>query len=308
MKLRDRFIALAFVTLTLAMFQTRVLGKEVARFPFENRNGSIVLTVKLNNFPRPLKLLFDTGASGIAVGQSLADSIGLKNNSSKKASLVGGTMDISISEGNTVHLGAFRMVNQNIAIFKELHKVGTDGVIGNMLLKHYIFKVDYDRKEILLYNFGDFEEKEASIIPITTPQGMIMIPGTLNISGRQPHQGNFAFDTGASYNLICFRPFVRKNKLLVSGFKVESSGGTISMGMRSPTFTGNAASFSISGLPPVKNMSVTLMAGTGENETWNPGADGSLGIGFISKYNFTINMQKKEIYVVPNQINKNGKV
>ncbi|MNY72729.1 hypothetical protein D3C86_2113510 [compost metagenome] len=52
-------------------------------------------------------------------------------------------------------------------------------------------------------------------------------------------------------------------------------------------------------------MSVTLMAGGGQSESWNPGFDGSIGVGLISKYNFTINMQKKEIVIVPNQNNKN---
>lgn len=84
-----------------------VLGKakEVARIPFESHNGTIIVTVKLNDFPRPLKLLFDTGADGMAVDQGLADSIGLKITRTQKASVVGGSMDISVSTGNTVHMG-----------------------------------------------------------------------------------------------------------------------------------------------------------------------------------------------------------
>ncbi|TCD03508.1 hypothetical protein EZ437_05960 [Pedobacter psychroterrae] len=288
------------LTLLAALcFSILTNAKEVARIPFESHNGNIILTVKLNEFPRPLKLLFDTGADGMAVGQGLADSIGLKIARTQKTSVVGGSIDISVSTGNTVHLGSFDFKNQSIAIFKELHKEGTDGIIGNTLARHYIVKVDYDRKELLLYNFGDFEEKGGTAIPFTIPAGLFIIPGTLSITVDQSSPGNFVFDTGAAYGLICFRPFVKQHKLLVSGFKAERHGSTTSMGINTPTFSGKAAYFSFSNMPPVKNMSVTLMAGGGQNENWNPGFDGSIGVELISNYNFTINMQKKEIYLKP---------
>lgn len=267
-----RFKLFIIVLLCLQQFAiAQQQAKLVAKIPFESRNGTIILNVKLNDFPRPLKLLFDTGADGMAVGAGLADSIGLKITRTQKASVVGGAMDISVSSGNTVHMGNFDFENQSIAIFKEMHKEGTDGIIGNTLARHYIVKVDYDRKELLLYNFGDFEEKGGTAIPFTIPAGLFIIPGTLSITADQPHTGNFVFDTGAAYNLICFRPFVKQHKLLVSGFKSESQGSTVSMGMTTPTFAGKAETFSFSNVPPLKNMSVTLMAGRGPKrklESW----------------------------------------
>ncbi|MNJ91540.1 hypothetical protein D3C87_91920 [compost metagenome] len=301
MKFKNQYNLYFTLLFLLQLSAFSLKAQEVARIPFESKNGTIILIVKLNDFPRPLKLLFDTGADGMAVGAGLADSIGLKVTRTQKASVVGGSMDISISSGNTVHMGSFDFKNQSIAIFKEMHKEGTDGIIGNTLARHYIVKVDYDRKELLLYNFGDFEEKGGTAIPFTIPAGLFIIPGTLSITADQPHTGNFVFDTGAAYNLICFRPFVKQHKLLVSGFKSESHGSTVSMGMTTPTFAGKAAAFSFSNVPPLKNMSVTLMAGGGQSESWNPGFDGSIGVGLISRYNFSINMQKKEIYIIPNR-------
>ncbi|WEK18987.1 MAG: retropepsin-like aspartic protease [Candidatus Pedobacter colombiensis] len=287
--------------LAILCFSIFANAKEVARIPFESHNGTIILTIKLNDFPRPLRLLFDTGADGMAVGQELADSIGLKIARTQKASVVGGSMDISVSTGNTVHMGNFDFNNQSIAIFKEMHKEGTDGIIGNTLTRHYIVRVDYDSKEMLLYNFGDYEEKGGTAISFTIPSGLFIIPGTLSITADEPHTGNFVFDTGAAYNLICFRPFVKQHKLLVNGFKAESQGSTTSMGVTTPTFAGKAAAFSFSNVPPLTNMSVTLMAGGGQSESWNPGFDGSIGVGLISKYNFTIDMQKEKIYIIPNK-------
>lgn len=306
MGFRLKYNSFAAVVLTLLFSAVATVGlaqqaKEVARIPFESENGTIILTVKLNDFPRPLRLLFDTGADGMAVEQSLADSIGLKVSRTQKASVVGGTVDISVSAGNTVHMGDFTFKNQSIAIFKEMHK-GADGIIGNTIARHYITKIDYDKKEMVLFSFGDYQyEKGGSAVAFTMPSGIFIIPGALSITTEPAHKGNFVFDTGASYSLICFRPFVKQNKLLVSGFKSEYNGATVSMGMSTPTFSGKAATFSFADMPVINNLPVTLMAGGGQSESWNPGFDGSIGVRLISRYNFTINMQKKEIYMNPNK-------
>jgi len=276
-------------------------SKLLVKVPFETEHGSVILKVRINNSPKVLRLLFDTGADGMAISQSLADSIGLKITRKQNASVVGGNMEIQVSDGNTVHLDDFEVKNQGIAVFKEMHK-DLDGIIGNTIARRYITKVDYDRKELSLYNFGDYQyEKEGASIPFTMPSGLFIIPGSLSITTEPVHTGDFVFDTGASYSLICFRPFVKKNKLLVSGFKAEYNGSTTSMGMTTPTFGGRAATFSFSNMPVIKNMPVTLMAGGGQSESWNPGFDGSIGVRLISRYNFTINMQKKEIHFSPNK-------
>jgi predicted aspartyl protease len=276
-------------------------SKLLVKVPFETEHGSIILKVRINNSPKVLRFLFDTGADGMAISQSLADSIDLKITRKQNASVVGGHMEIQVSDGNTVHLDDFEVKNQGIAVFKEMHK-DLDGIIGNTIARRYITKVDYDRKELSLYNFGDYQyEKEGASIPFTMPSGLFIIPGSLSITTEPVHTGDFVFDTGASYSLICFRPFVKKNKLLVSGFKAEYNGSTTSMGMTTPTFGGRAATFSFSNMPVIKNMPVTLMAGGGQSESWNPGFDGSIGVRLISRYNFTINMQKKEIHFSPNK-------
>lgn len=268
--------------------------------PIEIINGSIFITLKLNDTTRPLRLLFDTGADGMAVTQALADSIGLKVSRKQHTSVVGGNMEISVSEGNTVHLGTFAVKNQSIALFKELNR-GADGLIGNVITKRYITKVDYDKKELSLYDPVGYQyEDGGKTIPITSPNGLFLLPGTLSISQDKPKSGSFVFDTGASYGLICFRPFVKQNRLLVDGFKPDYISSTTSMGMNTPTFTGRALSFSFGHIEEMKNLLVTLMSGGGEVENWNPGFDGSVGARLISRYNFTINVQKMEIHLTPN--------
>lgn len=270
--------------------------------PFENRNGSIILTLKINDYPRPLRLLFDTGADGMAVSQALADSIGLVVSRTQRASVVGGHMDIKVSSGNTVHLDSLAFGNQGIAIFPELHRDGTDGIIGNTLSKRYIVQVDYDRQRLSLYDFGSFDyPKDGFSVPVATPRGNIELSATLSITAEQAVESNFFFDTGAGYHLMVFRPFVKEHRLLVNGFKPDSVSSTLSMGMATPVFNGRAYAFSFSDNAQVKDMPVTLMGGSAANQNWDPGVAGSIGVGLISQYNFIINLADKQIYFVPRQ-------
>jgi len=271
-----------------------------AKIPFENHNGSIILSVKINSFARPLRLLFDTGADGMAVSQVLAGEMGLKVTRENNASVVGGNMTIKVSDHNTIMLDTLVLQGQGIAIFPE--NQGTDGIIGNSLLKRFITQVDYDTQMLSLYDFGDYQyENKGFSVPIKMPAGLLITPGNLSIIEGKAYDGQFVFDTGAAYSVICFRPFVRTNKLLVSGFKPEYQSTTASMGMVSPTFTGKSYAFGFSNLDPIPRLPVTLMAGSASNENWQPEFDGSVGVRLISRYNFTVNLQRNEIFFSPNQ-------
>lgn len=273
-----------------------------AVIPFENHNGSIYLQVKINGYDKPLRLLFDTGADGMAVSQQLADRIGLKITREKNASVVGGHAKIQISENNTVGLDTLNIEKQSIAIFPEMGRDG-DGIIGNTIIRRYITHIDYDNNLLSLYEFGGFQYSgQGTLVPISMPSGVMVLPGQLDITQGKSYAGRFVFDTGASYDLICFRPFVRQNKLLVSGFKPEAQAATVSMGISSPTFLGKSHQFAISPLPPMAGLPITLMGGTADNEQWQPGVDGSIGIRLLSRYNMTINLAESEVFFAPNKL------
>lgn len=258
--------------------------------------GSILLTLRLNDHPQELHFLFDSGADGMAISRALADSLGIKADRDQQTSVVGGNMNISISAGNVVYLDTFKLLNQNIALFEKMRN-GIDGLIGLNIAKDYIAEFDLDQLQLSLYTFGKYEYKgDGEIIEITVPKNIPLVPASLDLSGTGYVDGRFAFDTGANYYLIGFSSFVRSNRLLVSGFKPESQTNTVSFGKSTPTFNGKSVDFKVKDIH-LKNMPVALQAGS----SWDAGADGSLGIRFISRYNFTINLLEKEIHLVPNK-------
>src|SRR5699024_1508085 len=126
----------------------------VAEIPFENHLGSIILEVYINDYKKPLRLLFDTGADGMAVSKELADDINLKVTRENYDSVVGGNQTIQVSDNNSIRLDTLTMQNMGIAIFPTMTRDNTDGIIGNSLLRRFITHIDYDKNILSLYTFG----------------------------------------------------------------------------------------------------------------------------------------------------------
>jgi predicted aspartyl protease len=302
----------------------------VAEIPFRLVDNSIVLTLRLNDSDRELSFLFDTGANGLAIRRDLADSLGIAVSYSQQAGFVGGSSRVQISSGNLVHLtNRLSFGAQNIAIFDNIRR-GMDGIIGLNLIRHHVARIDFDRQTISLYNFGEGpRDGEGEIkngadndngngtvsgadeiaVPITMRGGMMFVPSVLSLTGDTAVRADFLFDTGANYSLIVFSDFVRDRGLLVGGFKPESIGTTVSMGLSTPVYHGRASELSV-GDVVVTDLPVTLQTaksrgangqsgsgGAGDTGGTGNSIDGSLGIRFWSRYNITVDMLKQEIYL-----------
>ncbi|MFV0605627.1 MAG: retropepsin-like aspartic protease [Niabella sp.] len=270
-------------------------AQKVATIPFDVQDGSIIITATINDSKRPLRLLFDTGSDGMMLSKALADSVGLDVLHRQQASVVGGNIKMEISRDNKIYMNGFVFDRQSIAVFGNTNPKH-DGILGNTLAKRYIVDVDYTKKEIHLYNFGNFSVPNGEhIIPVDVSTGNIEMQAELSVTADKPVKANFIFDTGAGYELIVFRPLVKKHRLLVDGFKVETTANTVSMGVSSPVFTGKAARLKLLPSLTINDFNVTLMGASQANANWQPETDGSLGIKFISQYNFIINLMDKYI-------------
>lgn len=269
-----------------------------AEIPFQLVNGAIVINARLNNSTRPLRLLFDTGADGMALRKSLADSLGLNVSRRQSTSVVGGNMEVSISSGNTLHLDTLSIPNNNIALFENIGEA-YDGILGCTIATRYITKVDFDRKVIALYSFGAYEEKRGFSIETEFPAGVPMLNVGLRV-GDKSVNGNFVFDSGANYYLIAFGPFVKKHLLLTSGFVPWFTGATVSMGRTSTVFTGNFSEMG-SGMIKLQNFPGVLQAHSLGPGDWDVPGNGSLGIKTMRRYNFVIDLPHQEIHFTPNK-------
>jgi predicted aspartyl protease len=277
------------------------VSEQKAVIPFEFDGKSIIIPLRLNDSQTVFRFLLDTGADGMAIKKALADSLNLSITSSHTADVVGGQLRIDISSGNTVHLtDDFALKNQKIAVFEHIgHDL--DGIIGLNIPVNYITSVDFDKQQLTLSTFGDYHyEGRGEVVKIAHKYNVMTIAGTLNVAGKEDVPGNFVFDSGANYDLIAFSGFVRKNRLLLTGFKPESQSATVSMGHSTPVFEGKAQRFAFSPQLVFTDMPVTLQASTSSNDDERT-PSGSIGINLIQKFNFTIDLLRKEIFLSPRE-------
>ena len=271
--------------------------KEVASIPFEIIENGIAIKIKLNKADREFLMLFDTGADGMALNPDSAYKAGVVVTKSKSASVVGGSQQVQYSADNTIYIGDQVLKNQGLVIFPK-HGV-YDGLFGANLLRNFITSVNFDTMKIDLYNFGNFKYwGKAKPFVFDYKSGLPVVKMNLTFEDKKTVEGSFTFDTGAGYDLIAYGPFNHKNNLEAS-LKTEYTSVNYSLGKQTKIVGGAIPNVAING-NNFPNVTIALQEYDEANKNW-AFADGSLGIDLIKRFNFTINLLDKTVYLEPNK-------
>jgi hypothetical protein len=271
--------------------------KEVASIPFEIIENGIAIKIKLNKADREFLMLFDTGADGMALNPDSAYKAGVVVTKSKSASVVGGSQQVKYSADNTIYIGDQVLKNQGLVIFPK-HGV-YDGLFGANLLRNFITSVNFDTMTIDLYNFGNFKYwGKAKPFVFDYKSGLPVVKMNLTFEDKKTVEGSFTFDTGAGYDLIAYGPFNHKNNLEAS-LKTEYTSVNYSLGKQTKIVGGAIPNVAING-NNFPNVTIALQEYDEANKNW-AFADGSLGIDLIKRFNFTINLLDKTVYLEPNK-------
>jgi hypothetical protein len=271
--------------------------KEVASIPFQIIENGIAIKIKLNKADREFLMLFDTGADGMALNPDSAYKAGVVVTKTKSASVVGGSQEVKYSADNTIYIGDQVLKNQGLVIFPK-HGV-YDGLFGANLLRNYITSVNFDTMTIDLYNFGNFSYwGKAKPLVFDYKSGLPVVKMNLTFEDKKTVEGSFTFDTGAGYDLIAYGPFNHKNNLEAS-LKTEYTSVNYSLGKQTKIVGGAIPNVSING-NNFPNVTVALQEYDEANRNW-AFADGSLGIDLIKRFNFTIDLLHKTVYLEPNK-------
>lgn len=271
--------------------------KKMASIPFQIIENGIAIKIKLNKADREFLMLFDTGADGMALNPDSAYKAGVVVTNNKSASVVGGSQQVQYSADNTIYIGDQVLKNQGLVIFPK-HGV-YDGLFGANLLRNYITSVNFDTMTIDLYNFGNFNYTgKAKPMIFEYKSGLPVVKMNLTFEDKKTVEGNFTFDTGAGYDLIAYGPFNHKNNLEAS-LKTEYNSVNFSLGKQTKIIGGAIPNVGING-NNFPNVTIALQEYDEANKSW-AFADGSLGIDLIRRFNFTIDVLHKTVYLEPNK-------
>jgi tetratricopeptide (TPR) repeat protein len=128
------------------------------------------------NGGEPLNFLVDTGASEVVIDDSVALELGIKPNSSVEAIFLGGEGVVHQGRIDSLGLGDFVVKDVPVGIRPLPPFAGRklSGVIGTVLLYHFLATLDYPRGELVLRRksaeaLEQFEERAAAEKQIEIP-------------------------------------------------------------------------------------------------------------------------------------------
>jgi hypothetical protein len=133
------------------------------------------------------------GKSKIALAHDVRFGLGGKDVTARKV-LVLSLADLEMSEGHRV-----------------------DGILGVDLFDQYVVKIDYETREVTLYDPDKFAYTGlGEAIPLKRVGGWVLAPAKIAVSPQKSIAADFIVDTGSRLAVILNSPLVAKERLLSS--------------------------------------------------------------------------------------------
>jgi predicted aspartyl protease len=201
-------------------------GPRAIRIPLEIDNNIILLGVRVNG-SKPLKFIFDTGASLSAIDSKRAAELGLKSTDQLRANATGGSVEGSAIEHVELSVQGAKVIDQMIASlpFPTVPGFAYDGVLGCDFIRHFVVEIDYQKKMMKLFasRSYSYRGKGAVIRFWYKPGGTPLTRTTIIVDAQRPVEANLEIDTGGDGAFILNSPFVARHKLLETIPKTNES-------------------------------------------------------------------------------------
>jgi predicted aspartyl protease len=185
--------------------------------PLEIDNKIILMRVRVNN-SKPLKFIFDTGASISMISSQRAAELGLKPYRQASGDATGGRITTSLIKAVSLSVPGARVSNQVIAsmAFPTPPGFEFDGIIGYHFIKQFVIEIDYQKKVMKLYRPRTYRYSgKGEIIPLLLAHRKTPLVFTKIIfEGRAPIETKLELDTGADGTVLINSPLVKKQALL----------------------------------------------------------------------------------------------
>jgi hypothetical protein len=180
------------------------------------------------NSQGPFDAIFDTG-SGNLMTASLAKRLGLQPERSATLNAGGGMVPTKVVKVASLKIGDLTMSDQWFAVVDTPVTQNQDGIfIGDLLLQNLPIRVDFQKQEITFFSKQGFTYSgRGTEIPIHSKDGALLAQAT--VDGLD---GLFGIDTGDSYSLSLYAPFVQQHKLVehyhakIQGYAGSGFGGS----------------------------------------------------------------------------------
>jgi hypothetical protein len=195
-------------------------GDKALKIPLEIDNKIILVRMQVNN-SKPLKFIFDTGASITFLSSKRVADLGLKSSGEASGEATGGRITASIIRGVSLKVPGAEVSNQPVAAMDIPTTPGFefDGVIGYHFINQFVVEIDYQTKTMNLYSPRTYRYSgKGETVPLSFAGGRKtpLVITNLIVEGRAPVAANVELDTGFDGTLLVNSPAVKKHNLLAA--------------------------------------------------------------------------------------------
>jgi Aspartyl protease/PDZ domain len=210
---------------------------KVASIPIEVGENYVFIKASVNG-SAPLTFILDSGAgSGLILYSKAAQALGLKLQGKGKGGGAGeGTFDTTSVKGVSLSFPGVEMSNQTFVVFPPSKTSAfdrvVDGVIGYTLFSRYVVELDYQSRNVNLYEPKTYQYSgSGESIPLRILSNVPFVRMKIPIEGRKPLEGDFIVDLGAGrFTSILNTPLVESNSLLAVAQKTIKEPGAEGVG------------------------------------------------------------------------------
>ncbi|MCZ6649800.1 MAG: aspartyl protease family protein [Acidobacteria bacterium] len=301
--------ALAQHRMRMAPSQTQVelpAGKDSIRLPLQTSGEHIILSLSVNG-SEPLSIVLDTGMpmGGLVLFDiEQVEAMGLEY--SPMQAQVGGAgghgqhMQAKIADGVSMDLGGATFTDVRVLVLPAMQHFSLNhaGIIGAAVFNNFAVTVDYDAGEIILTRPEAFippTRSAAVALDLKNNLPYIQAAATTGDGTETPVQ--LVLDLGAVHA-------VSLNTSKNDALSVPASAITTQIGRGlSGAVHGNVGrigSFTLGG-NTLKGVVATFPGAEHENPRGIDSLDGNLGMGIMSRFNFTLDYAARTLYLSPNR-------
>ncbi|MDX6613656.1 MAG: hypothetical protein QOD75_2842 [Blastocatellia bacterium] len=299
----------ALLLMALPMFGTSQESAPKVRFtsrhgalhiPLDIDNNIILMRVSVNG-SKPLKFIFDTGASSSVINSQRAAELGLKSQGQARGNGTGGAFQGSYTKGVLLSVQGAEVSNQLLVSFPfpTVSDFEFDGVIGYDFINQFVVEIDYQNKIMNLYDPQTYTYSgRGKVIPLLlTGRKTPLVRTKIILEGRAPVEGNLEVDTGADNTFTINSPFVKKQGLLAAISKT-TQGKQNGAGGEQQLVVGRVKAMQF-GQVIIKNPPIGLSQDT-EGSGASQENDGLIGGEIFRRFKVILDYSRKQMILEPN--------
>ncbi len=202
------------VVLSIATAHAQTVNTPTESIPFKlsNEDNRIYVQAAVNG-SKPLKFLFDTGASHMVISTNSLKGVNIQFDATSTNRGATGVNTVKLSKSNTFTLGSKNYAGADF-LGIEYSPDQWDGVIGLWFIKQQVTEINYKDRKIHLYKHGTYTPPANAIkLSISYVLGIPAVPAEVTVNGVT-HKIKMFVDTGSDRVADLNSPFVTRHKLL----------------------------------------------------------------------------------------------